>query len=82
MIESAEAIVILCHLRRGTIPVRTGQRVRVGEPVAGCGNSGNSTEPHVHVQAIDDLDIERAHPVRLSFGGMLPRNGQIIDVPG
>ena len=32
-----------------------GQSVVRGEPLACCGNSGNSTEPHVHLQAMDEL---------------------------
>lgn len=79
-IEGGDRVVIaLCHLQRGSVAVRPGRRVAVGDPVASCGNSGNSTEPHVHVQAIDDSAVERAQAVGLSFSGSSPRNGQIID---
>jgi murein DD-endopeptidase MepM/ murein hydrolase activator NlpD len=44
-----------------------------------CGNSGNSTEPHVHLQAIDRVDVLHASAVPITFGGHLPRNGEIID---
>jgi murein DD-endopeptidase MepM/ murein hydrolase activator NlpD len=30
--------------------VRPGQRVRAGELLGRCGNSGNSSEPHLHLQ--------------------------------
>ncbi|HML45554.1 MAG TPA: M23 family metallopeptidase [Clostridia bacterium] len=40
----------LCHLMPGSIAVQTGQQVRRGEPVARCGNSGNTSEPHLHFQ--------------------------------
>ncbi|SEG64910.1 Peptidase family M23 [Thermomonospora echinospora] len=43
----------LAHLRRGSLRVRPGQRVRAGEQVAECGNSGNSSEPHLHFQLMD-----------------------------
>jgi len=33
--------------------VRRGQFVRCGEVLARCGNSGNSNEPHVHLQLMD-----------------------------
>lgn len=39
---------------------------------------GNSTEPHIHVQAIDSRDIECAGGVRLTFRGSLPRNGELV----
>ena len=51
----------------------------VGDVFGRCGNSGNSTEPHVHVQAIDNRDVERANAVRLTFRAALPRNGEVID---
>lgn len=73
-------VVALCHLRRGSVAVRLGQRVEAGEVIGRCGNSGNSTEPHVHVQAIDGLDVERAAAVPLTFDGGLPRNGEIVEV--
>lgn len=45
--------VLLADLRRGSIAVRVGDRVSVGQPLAECGNSGNSSEPHLHLQAMD-----------------------------
>lgn len=79
-IETRGVVVALCHLQRGSLEVQTGQRVQVGTVLARCGNSGNSTEPHVHVQAISNPDIERATAVPLTFKGSLPRNGEVIDI--
>lgn len=59
--------VLLAHLRRGTVRARPGGAVRAGEAVAECGNSGNSTEPHVHVQVSDSTDWARARGVPLAF---------------
>jgi hypothetical protein len=36
------------HIKRGTVRVRRGQRVRVGQQVGLVGNSGNTTGPHLH----------------------------------
>ena len=74
------AVVALCHLQRASVQVHLGQRVRVGEELGRCGNSGNSTEPHVHVQAMDRADVLHATPLPITFGGSLPRNGEIVDV--
>lgn len=71
-------VVALCHLRRGSIRVHAGQQVTTGDLLGDCGNSGNSTEPHVHVQAIDDREVERARAVRVTFGGTLPRDGEVV----
>lgn len=80
MIETGGGpVVAVCHLQRGSVRVRLGQEVAAGEVLGGCGNSGNSTEPHVHVQAIDRADVRRAAAVPLTFGGGLPRNGEVVD---
>ncbi|MGY5764222.1 M23 family metallopeptidase [Brachybacterium sp. DNPG3] len=80
LIESRGIVVALCHLRRGSLHVRTGQHVQRGGVLAQCGNSGNSTEPHVHIQAMTALAVEHAAAVPLTFRGALPRNGEVIDV--
>ena len=45
------------HLRRHSSRVTGGERVVAGQPIACVGNTGNSSEPHLHVQLMDD-----AHP--------------------
>ena len=58
MIEHADGNYSLtAHLRNGTVRVRTGQRVEAGEPLGACGNSGISTEPHVHFHMQDHPDF-------------------------
>ncbi|WP_315897911.1 M23 family metallopeptidase [Isoptericola variabilis] len=44
-----------------------GDRVAAGQPLGECGNSGNSTQPHVHVQAMDGPDPERARAVPITW---------------
>ncbi len=39
---------LMAHLRRGTIGVHVGDHVKTGALVGHCGNSGNSSEPHLH----------------------------------
>ena len=48
--------VAVVHLRRGSVSAVAGASVRAGDQVGECGNTGNSTEPHVHVQVTDSLD--------------------------
>jgi len=71
-------VVALCHLQNESVLVKPGQPVRVGQTVGRCGNSGNSTEPHLHVQAVDRADLDHARPVPTTFDGALPRNGQVF----
>ena len=42
--------VMMAHLKQGSARVSVGQRVRRGESLARVGNSGNTSEPHLHVQ--------------------------------
>jgi hypothetical protein len=41
------------HLRPGSLRVRVGDRVRKGQVLGLVGNSGNSTEPHLHFHLMD-----------------------------
>jgi hypothetical protein len=82
LIETGGAVVAVCHLQQGSVEVRPGQSVHLGDSLGRCGNSGNSTEPHVHLQAIDSRHVERARAVPLTFKGELPRNGEIVDAGG
>ncbi|ACB83866.1 M23 family metallopeptidase [Natranaerobius thermophilus] len=40
----------LAHLKKDSIRVNKGDKVLRGEVIAKCGNTGNSTEPHLHFQ--------------------------------
>jgi len=42
--------VLLAHLEQGSVEVSEGQRVAAGERLARCGNSGNTSQPHLHIQ--------------------------------
>ncbi|HYJ50602.1 MAG TPA: M23 family metallopeptidase [Microbacterium sp.] len=59
--------VALVHLRRGSLRVAPGDVVAVGDQLAECGNSGNSTEPCVHVQVTDSPDWNSARGVPMAF---------------
>jgi murein DD-endopeptidase MepM/ murein hydrolase activator NlpD len=55
-LEPGGAYVVLAHLRAGSITVRAGDRVVAGQDLGACGNSGNSTQPHLHIQVMDSPD--------------------------
>jgi hypothetical protein len=44
---------LYAHAQPGSLRVKVGDRVKRGQVVALLGNSGNSTEPHVHFQIAD-----------------------------
>lgn len=45
--------LFIAHLHRGSIRVKAGERVRAGQAIGRVGNSGNSSEPHVHLHLQD-----------------------------
>jgi hypothetical protein len=51
------------HLIPGSIAVKPGDRVRRGEVLGHLGNSGNSTEPHLHFHLMDGPDPLRSNSV-------------------
>ncbi|GGC06885.1 M23 family metallopeptidase [Cellulomonas carbonis] len=65
--------VALVHLQAGSLAVRVRERVVTGQPLARCGSSGNSTQPHVHVQVMDDVDLAAARGVPMAFRDFLER---------
>ncbi|MGH3359227.1 MAG: M23 family metallopeptidase [Nocardioidaceae bacterium] len=62
-----DSFVALAHLRAGSFRVKVGENVAVGQPVADCGNSGNSTQPHVHLQVMDSSELSIANGVPMTF---------------
>lgn len=76
--------VSLVHLRQGSVRVEPGQRVVAGEQIGECGNSGNSTQPHLHIQVTDSPDWENCRGLTMAFrfadGSVgMPREGEIVD---
>jgi hypothetical protein len=88
IIAAAESgpFVLLAHLQRGSVAVRVGDAVAVGDRVGACGNSGNSTQPHVHVQATDSMDWTSARGIPITFSRRdappwVPRNREAFFIP-
>jgi hypothetical protein len=41
--------LVIAHLKQGSIVVETGETVEEGQVIGQCGNSGNTSEPHIHI---------------------------------
>lgn len=77
--------VVLAHLRRGSVRVAPGEAVPAGAALGEVGNSGNSSQPHLHLHAqtpgTADAPISgRPLPMRIA-GRALTRN-DVLAAPG
>jgi len=57
---------MLAHLQEGSVAVESGDEIARGDVVGRCGNSGNSSEPHLHYQLMDRANFWTA-------AGLAPR---------
>ncbi|MFJ4336565.1 M23 family metallopeptidase [Streptomyces sp. NPDC088915] len=75
---------VYAHLRQGSLAVRAGDRVTAGQELARCGNSGNSTEPHLHFQLMNGPDLDTARGVPFTWRGVgVPKNKEAFEaIPG
>lgn len=61
------AHAVFAHLRCRSLKVAVGDGVTAGQPLAECGNSGNSAEPHLHFQLMSGPDVTSAHGLRFTW---------------
>lgn len=80
-----DVTVLLAHLEKNSLLVKPGKRVKAGLELAAVGNSGNTSEPHLHMHAVRGEVKEwkkavfEAEPVPMKFGGrFLVRNDKIV----
>lgn len=52
--ENIDAIVYLAHMQKGSVVVTQGESINVGQKIGRVGNSGNTSEPHLHIHAEKD----------------------------
>ena len=58
--------LVIAHLKKDSVLVEAGDQVREGEPVGACGNSGNTSEPHIHIH--HQRQDPRNRPLHFSEG--------------
>ncbi len=50
--------VVLAHMQPGSVTVRVGETVKVGQLLGRVGNSGSTMEPHLHVHAVEGRQVD------------------------
>ena len=78
--------LVLAHLQRGSVQVKAGDTAREGQVLGRCGNSGHTSEPHIHIhhQRQDPLKypVNFAEGLPLYFrdhgGPRMPEGGLVL----
>ena len=68
--------LVFCHFKHQSIKVKEGQKVVQGQLLGLCGNTGHSSEPHIHFQIQNIEDINKATGVKCYFDKIIV-NGQV-----
>lgn len=85
-VDETGTFLVLAHLKKGSIKVKEGQHVNEGEFLAQVGNSGSSSEPHLHIhhqrQDPSKVSMFLAEGLPLYFqtekGAMMSERGEYI----
>jgi murein DD-endopeptidase MepM/ murein hydrolase activator NlpD len=59
--------VWMAHFMRGSLRVKVGSPVREGQQIAQVGNSGTSSQPHLHIEMLDGVPSDLTQAVTLDF---------------
>jgi len=78
--------LVYAHLRRGSQRVSIGEEIKKGDVIASCGNSGNTTRPHLHIQRQDVASMLAATGLPWAIEGAgeggspgFPKNGERVE---
>ena len=69
--HSEYEVSILAHLKMGSIRVKPGDEVKAGQFLGLCGNSGNSSEPHLHYHLQNTFIIQFGTGIKCFFKNVI-----------
>jgi D-alanyl-D-alanine carboxypeptidase len=84
LLRCGDVVVLLAHFMPGSVQVEPGDFVTTGQPLARVGNSGNSSEPHLHISAQRPGSLSQplaGEPMAILFDGRHPVRNQRFRVP-
>jgi murein DD-endopeptidase MepM/ murein hydrolase activator NlpD len=79
---AAGEYLFIAHLRAGTVRVRTGERVGRGDVIGHVGNSGNSSEPHVHLHLQSTPQLDEGEGVPFNFSNYIVSGERTVIATG
>jgi hypothetical protein len=68
----------ICHLKPNSVKVKEGDFVEQGQELASVGNSGNTSEPHIHINLQDGRNL-MAEGMPLYFHNYLTEDGKLVE---
>ena len=83
VLEYQKNLIVFAHLLKNSLFVQPGDTVKKGQPIARVGNSGHTSEPHLHIHAISGTDTSKiikggGNGIPIYFDGkFLTRNDRI-----
>lgn len=63
--------LVFCHFKHQSILVKEGQKIKQGQSLGLCGNSGNSSEPHLHFHIQNLEEPDKATGIKCYFDNLL-----------
>lgn len=70
--------VLLAHLKKGSLKQVLGEIVESGQPLGNIGNSGNTSEPHLHIHAVSGRVSEMKEVAWKAKGVPMIFNGRFL----
>lgn len=88
-IDETQTYLLMNHLKKDSVAVKVGDHLEVGDYIGNIGNSGSTSEPHLHIQHQRQNPTEVAYPIFAeglplyfydnSGNSVMPIAGEVID---
>lgn len=70
--------LLLAHMQPGSLAVAPGEVVVTGDMLGRVGSSGNSSEPHLHIHAVDGTQPDLSHVISSAVAVPLSIEGEFL----
>lgn len=78
LLSCREHSILLAHLKQGSVSVLPGQDLVAGELIGRVGNSGNTSEPHLHIHAVKNRALSPEEITRTAEAAPILFNSKFL----